>query len=510
MKSPNNKVNDLEPVNNVDIVQRLFKQRKNLLKYPGTWVRPTQETNFDKLLKDLDDTIPTPDLERFVSICFPAETRKGEGFEPTQMDADDILKNILGKDTFNPKSKPEKIPGGFLIRGTNQLKTGEELIDTLDNRMDKYCASFQLNASEEEQRRRTLNDRVGIIYCKDPTPIIVKDLPEDTEIFGESVLVLLGKDFTPATYSKNIALSASAFVSTLVFSIGCFGTTNDVPQQMLALFSGENNDLKFINSMLPSLIGSLFFIQMSNELGHILAAWQGKFKSTFTAWIPGVFLPGSGVVRSITSSPKNLQSLFDFGLTGPIFGIITSLLLLYVGLENTISMDAESFEYLPSLSLEYIKTSSLAAGIIDAALGGRILQLPTDAATSVKVSLDPLAIAGFCGLMVNALNLLPLGKTDGMRIATTLFGRFGSNIVQLLCFFTLVLAGLFGKDKSHILLAYALLSDLTFKFDNVTDLPTRTPLEVPCRNEIDSIDIPRVLLAITAWVLVALILIPAS
>jgi len=110
MKSPNNKVNDLEPVNNVDIVQRLFKQRKNLLKYPGTWVRPTKEADFEKLLErkgdileNLDDTIPTPDLERFVSIFYPAEIRKGEGFEPAQMDADDTLKYILGKQLSAPQ-----------------------------------------------------------------------------------------------------------------------------------------------------------------------------------------------------------------------------------------------------------------------------------------------------------------------------------------------------------------------------------------------------------------------
>lgn len=105
-KSSNNKVNELEPVNDVDIVLRLFKQRKNLLKYPGTWVRPTKETSLDNLLKDLDDTIQTPDLERFVSIFFPAETRKGKEFEPTQMDADDILKNILGKDSVSAASAP--------------------------------------------------------------------------------------------------------------------------------------------------------------------------------------------------------------------------------------------------------------------------------------------------------------------------------------------------------------------------------------------------------------------
>jgi len=162
-------------------------------------------------------------------------------------------------------------------------------------------------------------------------------------------------------------------------------------------------------------------------------------------------------------------------------------------------MDAETFQYLPSLSVEYIKTSSLAGGIIEAALGGGLLTTPAEAAVSMMVPMDPIAIAGFCGLVINALNVLPLGNTDGGRIATTIFGRNGFLLVQGLTYLVLLSAGIFGNDHNHFLVAYGLLTFFTQK-----------RLEVPCRNEIDPLDIPRGLLAIAVWVLAALILIPAS
>lgn len=204
-------------------------------------------------------------------------------------------------------------------------------------------------------------------------------------------------------------------------------------------------------------------------------------------------------MRSITSAPKNLQNLFDFALSGPLFGMFASLMLLLIGLENTLNVDAETFKYLPSLSVQYIQTSALAGSIVDAALGGGLLQSPATAAASMMVTLDPLAIAGYCGLIINALNLLPIGgNTDGGRVASALFGRNGSLLIQGLTRVIVASAALFGNDPSHILILYALFT-----------LFTQTSSEVPCRNEIDSLDATRGVLAITVWILTAMILFPS-
>lgn len=325
-RSYNNKINELEPVNNTEVVLKLYRQRKNLMTYPSTWVRSSKlsaetgplttvdasgtvvvnndnntlyggkwgpltvalegKKNYDETLQKLKmgANNSKAELDRFVESFFPDVTRKGKGYEPTELDANDIITYVLGKDTFNPKSKPEKIPGGFVIRGTNKFETGEALIDALDKRYEQYCSSLAFNnnsgttldADEEIRRRASLRDRVEIFYCKDPTPEAMEDM---TELFGESVLVLLGKDFSPAKSNQGIKIASFVLtvLSYITFSIGCFGATDSVVQGVHATaLSPSDHDLVWFNNLLFPLVGSLVFIQVVHELGHLLVSWEGK------------------------------------------------------------------------------------------------------------------------------------------------------------------------------------------------------------------------------------------
>ena len=289
VKSYNSNVNMLEPVNTTDIVLKLYSQRENLLKYPSSWVRQRgssvnntaglqegsidSDENFNQLLQDLKGVVDqagddTSELQRFVESYFPDVTRKGEGYEPTEQDADIFITSILGKGNFNPKRKPEKIPGGFVIRGASRFETGEDLINAIDLKIGQYVSS----AISEEGR--TLGDRVEIFYCKDPTPEAMEDMEE---LWGEAALVLLGKDFAPTTNRfLNIGVSTLALGGLFVFSIGCFGTTDAVVQRLQNANALENYDPSWFNTLLFPLCGSLMLTQLAHELGHVLAAWQGK------------------------------------------------------------------------------------------------------------------------------------------------------------------------------------------------------------------------------------------
>jgi hypothetical protein len=349
-KSYNNKLNDLEPVNNTEVVLKLYRQRRNLMKYPSTWVRPsTMSTESGPLTVDATGTVVVnenntmyggkwgplalaletkntydealnsltlganntkTELERFVESFFPPVTRKGKEFEPTEVDVSDIMTFVVGKDNFNPKSKPEKIPGGYVIRGTNRFDTGEALIDALDKRFEQYCTSVVYTDTddksldiEEARRRASLRDRIEIFYCKDPTPEAMEDM---TELFGESVLVLLAKDFSPVTSNRfvNIATTVLALCACFVFSIGCFGTTENVVQRMHATaLSPSDHDLVWFNSLFFPLIGSISLIQVVHELGHLLVSWQGKVS----------------VITKIMTTPSKDSFLF----------LISNLLLLW-------------------------------------------------------------------------------------------------------------------------------------------------------------------------------------
>lgn len=107
--------------------------------------------------------------------------------------------------------------------------------------------------------------------------------------------------------------------------------------------------------------------------------------------------------------------MFDFAVSGPLAGIVASTIALVVGAQLTAVTDPASF---PALPLEILRQSTLGGGIIEAILGNDILSIPEGARGSelvngMTVPLHPVALAGYFGLVVNALALLPIGSKCG-------------------------------------------------------------------------------------------------
>ena len=105
--------------------------------------------------------------------------------------------------------------------------------------------------------------------------------------------------------------------------------------------------------------------------------------------------------------------MFDFSLAGPLTGMLASICALALGAQLTTATGDTS--YLPALPLEILRQSSLGGGLLDALLGPGVLDVPpgalgTPAVASMTIPLHPLAIAGYIGLVVNALSMLPVGS----------------------------------------------------------------------------------------------------
>jgi len=101
--------------------------------------------------------------------------------------------------------------------------------------------------------------------------------------------------------------------------------------------------------------------------------------------------------------------MFDFALSGPVAGIVASFALLLVGLQMTTgTTDSSVYSYFPAIPIQILQFSRLGGSIVDASLGGVLTSsLTSDVPT---IQLHPFAIAGYTGLVTNALNLLPLGS----------------------------------------------------------------------------------------------------
>jgi membrane-associated protease RseP (regulator of RpoE activity) len=123
--------------------------------------------------------------------------------------------------------------------------------------------------------------------------------------------------------------------------------------------------------------------------------------------VPSIITGTTSTVTTFKAPPKNNAAMFDFSLAGPLAGIAASCVALFLGSQLTANADPA---FLPSLPVEILRQSSLGGGIIDSILEG-ILYVPDGAPMDgIMISLHPLAIAGFIGLIGNALALLPIGS----------------------------------------------------------------------------------------------------
>jgi hypothetical protein len=113
------------------------------------------------------------------------------------------------------------------------------------------------------------------------------------------------------------------------------------------------------------------------------------------------------------------------------------------------------------------------------------------------VPLHPFAIAGFVGLVINALDSIPIGSTDGGRLSQSLLGRTGHLVFSSLIFTGLFIYTFFSGHRD-LFVTYLILNSFAEK-----------DTEVPCRNEVDgTIGLPQAIGSLLLWVMAALILTP--
>ena len=267
-----------------------------------------------------------------------------------------------------------------------------------------------------------------------------------------------------------------------------FSTNNDTPL-----------DLSWLSSLSIPVFVSFMGLQFSGEVAHQLVARSKGFEVSLPTLVPSIFTGLTSSITSLKSPPKNKQDLLDFAVAGPLTGLLGSVALLCYGLLLTSTSDANAFQYYPGLPLLILRQSSLGGGLVELFLGAGTLQVPSSlegsqALASTMIALHPFCIAGYFSLMVNALALVPAGRTDGGRISQALFGRSGS---QAVTFASLAALAILGFTSSDLLLFY--FAFIAF---------FQSELETPQRNEVDDVDFSRVLVAGFAGFLMLLTLIP--
>jgi len=152
-----------------------------------------------------------------------------------------------------------------------------------------------------------------------------------------------------------------------------------------------------------------------HEMGHKITANKKKIDATSPYFIPGPPPLGTlGAVIMQKSLPRNRDALFDVGANGPIAGFIVALLFSAIGLLLVIPAPAPpDVETLSLMPTSWILLARVFSG----------LNLLPQAPANGVLLLHPITAAGWAGMVVTMLNLLPAAMLDGGHVArSTLAG----------------------------------------------------------------------------------------
>lgn len=185
----------------------------------------------------------------------------------------------------------------------------------------------------------------------------------------------------------------------------------------LALFVATCLSTLFIGGWVYA--ACLMTILVCHEAGHFVQARRYGVYASYPVFLPMPLSPiGTlGAVIAMDSRIPHRKALFDIGISGPLAGLVPTLICCVLG----IMYDAE---------LRVIMQGELRLGkplLFQWLASMRFGAIPD----GIEVSLGPVAMAGWVGLLVTALNLIPIGQLDGGHVLYALVRR-GQHFVATL------------------------------------------------------------------------------
>lgn len=187
---------------------------------------------------------------------------------------------------------------------------------------------------------------------------------------------------------------------------------------------------------LPYSIGLLLILGL-HELGHYFTARRHGMQVTPPYFIPVPFALGTfGAFIRMKSPPENRTALFDVAVAGPLAGLVVAVPALLIGLQHSdvIAATAEPSE--PGMHGASVGSSMLFALLAKISLGDELQY-------GYMLRLSPLAFAGWLGLLVTALNLLPIGQLDGGHMARAMWGTRNGMVISSIAMWSLLLLAIF-------------------------------------------------------------------
>jgi Zn-dependent protease/DNA-directed RNA polymerase subunit RPC12/RpoP len=209
------------------------------------------------------------------------------------------------------------------------------------------------------------------------------------------------------------------------------------------LFSGYMLALNYISALDyyglngirdPYLIALSFSVSVmailgTHELGHKIAAAYHGVRATMPYFIPFPFsLIGTlGAVIRVKSPLPTRDAAIDLGVSGPIAGFLVAIPVTAIGLKMSIVVP-------PSLVPQTEGGVYFGTNLAFEALIKAVLHVPDD----YVIFLHPVAMAGWVGLLVTFLNLIPVAQLDGGHVLRAFISERAHRLVTYAVAFLLI------------------------------------------------------------------------
>jgi len=183
-----------------------------------------------------------------------------------------------------------------------------------------------------------------------------------------------------------------------------------------------------VPASLPNLAAGLSYsiplmlILFAHEMGHYLTSRRYGVDTSLPYFIPApfpslFFLGTFGAFIRMRTPPRTRHEMFDIGAAGPWAGLVLAIIATAIGLSRSqvTPLDTSQGGLNLGNSLLFWGISRLVLGLDP---------------NTVNVTVHPIALAGWVGLWVTAINLLPVGQLDGGHVIYSLLGRRWHRIVS--------------------------------------------------------------------------------
>lgn len=220
----------------------------------------------DEIFGELISQFNISAVDSTIDNLYPKCTRK-EGEEPTQAEVNQLMTEVLPKAKFTTTAKPEKVLGGYVIRGNSKSENGDDLIQAID----------------EQLAKTSLGEKMTVLYTRDFTVFTSDGLDDDTIDLPDMdpILYVVGPNIVREprrvllSLTSGLGLATCWYLSLYPFLLNPT-IASRVDEELALVDAGMTPDLSWLTDLSVPLFATFIGIQLMHEAGHrLVAAFNG-------------------------------------------------------------------------------------------------------------------------------------------------------------------------------------------------------------------------------------------